>query len=243
MKIIKKYIYKIENKINHKIYIGQSIQPYKRFLQHCRNKVQDNSLIDKAIQKYGKNHFKLEILGEFEDYYEKEQYYIQLYKSLAPYGYNIVPGGEEPPHFSGEEHSCASITQEQADKIIEQLKNWKIPLKTIIANNKITQNIARHIKEGTAWRKDTLLYPLRPNEKDIDVYRVKYIQFMCCNRLDVPLNKIGEMVGWNRSSAKMINQGKNHFDKQLKYPIRDNAEYNKQFLNQETCIDYLHFGE
>lgn len=200
-------------------------------------------MVDKAIQKYGKENFELTILGEFEDYNEKEQYYIQLYRSLTPYGYNILKGGEEPPHFSEEEHPRALITQDQVNKIIEQLQDWKIPLKTIIANNKITNDIARHIKDGSSWRDDSLQYPLRPNEKDIDLYRVKYIQFMCCNRLDIPLNKIGEIVGWNRSSAKMINQGKNHFDGRLKYPIRANAEYNKQFLNQETCIDYLHFGE
>ena len=200
-------------------------------------------MVDKAIQKYGKENFELAILGEFEDYNEKEQYYIQLYRSLTPYGYNILRGGEEPPHFSGEEHPRALITQDQVNKIIKQLQDWKIPLKTIVANNKITNDIARHIKDGSSWRDDNLQYPLRPSEKDIDLYRIKYIQFMCCNRLDIPLNKMGEIVGWNRSSAKMINQGKNHFDERLKYPIRANAEYNKQFLNQETCIDYLHFGE
>ena len=31
---MKKAIYKIENKINHKIYIGQSKKPEERFLQH-----------------------------------------------------------------------------------------------------------------------------------------------------------------------------------------------------------------
>lgn len=31
---MKKAIYKIENKINHKIYIGQSIHPEQRFQQH-----------------------------------------------------------------------------------------------------------------------------------------------------------------------------------------------------------------
>lgn len=203
----------------------------------------DNSLIDKAIQKYGKDNFELEILGEFEDYNEKEQYYIQYYKSLTPYGYNILKGGEEPPHFTGESHPRALISQEKANKIIQQLQDWRIPFKTIVANNRVTKDIVRHIKDGSAWKQEGLHYPLRPSEKEIDEYRVKYIQFMCCNRLDVPLNKIGAKVGWNRSSAKMINQGKNHFDKRLKYPIRDNAEYNKQFLNQETCIDYLHFGE
>ena len=59
---MKKAIYKIENKINHKIYIGQSVNPAKRFKQHC-NTSKYNSLITKAIEKYGENNFSLEILG------------------------------------------------------------------------------------------------------------------------------------------------------------------------------------
>lgn len=31
-----KAIYKIENKINHKIYIGQSNDPNRRFIEHCK---------------------------------------------------------------------------------------------------------------------------------------------------------------------------------------------------------------
>lgn len=39
------------------------------------------------------------------------------------------------------------------------------------------------------------------------------------------------MLGWSRSSAKMINQGKNHFNKNLVYPLRNNKEINKTLLN------------
>lgn len=45
-------IYKITNLINGKIYIGQSINIERRFLEHCRK---NESLIDKEIQKNGKD--------------------------------------------------------------------------------------------------------------------------------------------------------------------------------------------
>lgn len=45
-------IYKIENLINHKIYIGQSIHIEKRWKEHCQ--FSSESLIGKAIHKYGK---------------------------------------------------------------------------------------------------------------------------------------------------------------------------------------------
>ena len=73
---MKKAIYKIENKINHKIYIGQSKNPEERFLQHCYKNEKYKSLINEAILKYGKNNFSFEIIGWFEDYNEKEKYYI-----------------------------------------------------------------------------------------------------------------------------------------------------------------------
>lgn len=237
-----KAIYKIENKINHKIYIGHSLNPEQRFKAHISADKQNNSLIHKAILKYGKENFDFEILGWFEDYNDKEKYYIQYYRSLVPYGYNILPGGEEPPHHSGENHPKSIISQEQANLIIKQLMDWKIPRKTIIANNKVTSDIVRHINDGDSWKDENLTYPLRPIETVLNNYRVDYIKWLCCSS-NIPLNNIGSLVGWGRSSAKMINQGHNHFDDRLKYPIRNNSEYNKSILSQNTCNDYLHFGE
>lgn len=239
---MKKAIYKIENKINHKIYIGQSLEPERRFLEHCQRKEKYKSLIHDAIQKYGKENFDFSIIGWFEDYNEKEQFYINYYRSKIPYGYNVANGGEEPPHYYGENSPVSIITQDLADKIIKQLLDWKIQRKTIVSNNKVTQDIVRHINDGTAWKKEELTYPLRPKETILNEYRALYVKWLCCNS-SIPLNHIGAKVGWGRSSAKMINQGSNHYDGRLKYPIRKNSEYNKKILSQETCIDYLHFGE
>lgn len=238
---MKKAIYKIENLINHKIYIGQSLNPERRWSEHCygNNYV---SLISRAIKKYGNDNFSFEILGWFENYNEKEKYYINLYKSLVPYGYNIQQGGEEPPHYKGEQNPSSIITQQQADKIINQLKKWQIPFKTIVANNKVTRDIVRHINEGDTWRKENESYPLRPSEEIIEQYRTQYVRYLCiCS--NIPLNQIGSKVGRGRSYAKMINSGNNHYDERFTYPLRNNKEVNKQILEQEACTDYLHLGE
>ena len=54
---IKKDIYIIKNKINNKIYVGQSKNAKIRFKQHCKLSNMNNSEIGKAISKYGKENF------------------------------------------------------------------------------------------------------------------------------------------------------------------------------------------
>ena len=53
------YIYKITNKINNKIYIGQTNNIKRRFNSHKNNK---RSVISKAINKYGVENFTFEII-------------------------------------------------------------------------------------------------------------------------------------------------------------------------------------
>jgi predicted GIY-YIG superfamily endonuclease len=57
-------IYQIRNKINGKIYIGQSIDIERRWNQHKYGK--GSIILRNAIKKYGINNFKFEILVEIE---------------------------------------------------------------------------------------------------------------------------------------------------------------------------------
>lgn len=93
-------IYKIENLINHKIYIGQSIEIEKRWQKHLNTK--DNFVIHKALQKYGKENFSFQIIEECDllDLDNKEQYWINYYNSLIPNGYNMIPGGSNGAGFA-----------------------------------------------------------------------------------------------------------------------------------------------
>lgn len=93
-------IYKFENLINHKIYIGQSSDIWDRYKRHKRN-IDDEShqeILYRAFRKYGFENFSFEIIESF-DMYDKEQldmleqYYIKYYNSLKPNGYNMTPGG------------------------------------------------------------------------------------------------------------------------------------------------------
>ena len=89
----------ITNKINGKVYIGQTIQPLsKRMQRHfCLTASSESEMcmaIKRAIKKYGKENFSSIILEEcdYSVLNEREQFYINKYDSYAN-GYNCTPGG------------------------------------------------------------------------------------------------------------------------------------------------------
>ena len=223
---MKKAIYKITNKINKKVYIGQSNEPERRWREHCERQEKYESLIHKAIMKYGKENFIFEILGWFEDYNEKEIQFIQEYRSLSPYGYNILRGRKNPPIHYGEDNPASKISKEMADSIKKDLQNWSISRKQILKKYHVTNDIIRHINEGDSWRDETFTYPLRPKENELDALRVqKVVELLQTTNLSQ--KEIGKRVGWNRSAVTMINIGKNHYNPNLTYPLREGRHYNK----------------
>lgn len=92
-------IYKITNKINGKIYIGQTVYTLrKRWAAHC-SKHSNCPAIHAAIQKYGKENFTVEqidIACDLDELTKKEQYWIEYYDCVAPNGYNLKGGGTHP---------------------------------------------------------------------------------------------------------------------------------------------------
>jgi len=84
-------IYKTTNLINGKIYIGQSINNYNSYLG-------SGVLIKRALEKYGKENFKKEILCECDTTVElnkNEKFWINYYNSTdINIGYNIDCGGK-----------------------------------------------------------------------------------------------------------------------------------------------------
>lgn len=102
-------IYKIVNKINMKVYIGQSINIKQRWKDHIRVLNQNKSrctLLQRAWNKYGEENFSFEILELCtEDMLDEiEIKYINIYDSISN-GYNIETGGNK--------NKCLSDTTKQ----------------------------------------------------------------------------------------------------------------------------------
>jgi len=127
MKIIG--IYKITNKINGKVYIGQSWNTEKRWKEHKANdKCTHNIHLYNAFQKYGIENFEFEIIRTFIeggltqlllDFFEN--YYIKFYNAMNnKKGYNKKEGG-----------SNGKLSDESKNKIAKARKGKKESKETI----------------------------------------------------------------------------------------------------------------
>lgn len=91
-------IYKITNKINGKIYIGQTLNWKLRRKQHIKgyygkmNRERRPSIIHSAILSYGEDNFTFEIICRaytHEEAIQKETFFISYFNSVTPNGYNV----------------------------------------------------------------------------------------------------------------------------------------------------------
>lgn len=228
---MKKAIYKYENKINHKIYIGQTND-----IEHLYGHSYQYSLIERAIRKYGIENFDFSILEWAEDYDNREKYWINYYNSYKPYGYNICEGGGYLPQLQGENHSQANISEETAKNIQQDLMNYDIPQIFIVKKYKTTIQTVEAIKSGHTWNYYDLQYPLRPTENELNNIKAKRVIGLL-KTTNLSYKEIGKMVGWGVSQISMINQGENHPQKNETYPIRPNPQNYSDKV--ELCIKLL----
>lgn len=229
---MKKEIYKITNKINGKIYIGQSVNSLIRFAGHKSNakKPHRNSAIDKAINKYGIENFELEIIEITEDYNAREKFWIKFYNSLVPYGYNIMEGGE---NFEiGAKSPNASLNEKQVNQIVEDLISSSKPMKEIAEENFTTLKIVSAINRGTSYKNIALNYPLR--RRDNDLINEQLVQKIKEELLKgtLSLRAIARKFSVNSSIIQSLNQGKIFFDEKVTYPLRIINKENPEHLEK-----------
>ena len=138
-------VYKITNKINNKIYIGQTTETIeKRFKRHCGYQLQDNTYIHRAIKKYGKNNFYIEKIDEAknqQELNEKELYWIKYYQSDKK-GYNLKSTIGKCGGDTLSNHKNIDIIKQ---KISESKKLDKNPQSVKIKAINIKENIEKNI--------------------------------------------------------------------------------------------------
>jgi group I intron endonuclease len=149
-------IYKWTNKVNGKIYIGQTtmtmsqrISCYKRDVKNLReNKFTAKHPIVFALKKYGFENFVCEVIDtatSSDELNAKEKYWIKKLGSRdSDIGYNLLPGGDR---MSGENHpNYGKILSEEHKKKLSLIQKGK----------KLTKEHVRNIKkswEQTKWKR------------------------------------------------------------------------------------------
>lgn len=133
------YLYRITNIINGKIYIGQTVQPNKRWNQHRNDAARPKYPLHFSIKKHGAHNFKFEVIAycscqDNANWIEEEL--INQYDSLVKNGkgYNISLGGLAAPksnewiqamknwHASLSPEERAEISRKQAEATINQIE-------------------------------------------------------------------------------------------------------------------------
>lgn len=226
---MEKYIYKITNKINGKSYIGQTTDYIRRFQEHraMGYNHENNKLLYTAFKKYGIENFDFEVIEDkTSNYNEKEKYWIQFYHTWVndpnypKQGYNMTPGGEEPPLHVREESPFATHTEQQVNEIKELLKNSKLQYQEIAEKYNYNVSSIKRINSGKLWRDSNLGYPLRvERSREYQEERAKNIaqELLTTN---LTQKEIAKKYGCARTTVTAINQGINFAQPNLTYPLR-----------------------
>lgn len=163
-------IYYIKNTINGKSYIGQTTEnnPNRRIKRHFNCKNSGCKYLQRSIKKYGKKNFKVSIIYtsfDQEDLNKQEKYFIKLFKTLSPNGYNLKKGGEQG----------GKLTQITKDKIGKKIKLWYSKNPHPFKGKKFTK---KHIENLSKVRKGFTSEARRKAHKET------------CKKLSIPIQAI-----------------------------------------------------
>ena len=216
---MEKYVYKIENNINHKIYIGQTNNLERRIKEHRHDKRMNHPIYN-AIHKYGWENFSVETLYFGEDYNTKEKEYIKLYRSNEKeFGYNIQNGGQDS---SGENNQQSKLTQQQVDLLMKDLKETNVEFDKLAEKYNVSIKTIRNVNTGIAWRKNDITYPIREPLicPSINHEKIKLIKKMLRDGF-YSIDYIARMFKVERYVILNINKGVTYYDENDEYPIRE----------------------
>ena len=157
-------IYKIENLITHRVYIGQSVNIGQRWTVHRSsafnpNAHDYNSQLYRSIRKHGLHNFSFEVLHEVspQEYSvellnQLERKYIAQYNSFVD-GYNATPGGEYGISQKGELNGRALVTEDDV-RLIREMYAAHIPHREVyeLFKNRLTDRGFTKIWTGETWR-------------------------------------------------------------------------------------------
>jgi group I intron endonuclease len=181
-------IYIFQNKLNNKIYVGQTVDFERRVKTHFKNAKGNhkNLYFYGALRKHGFenfNYFVIEDLSSFEEMNEAEKFWIEYFRSWDKnFGYNLTFGGEGSiPNSATRE----KMRQAKLGKPNPNMQGEKHPLYGVIGEKhhrfgtQHTEEAKRKISEanvGRIYPNGSQKYNAKINEKDVLFMRKYFIE-------------------------------------------------------------------
>lgn len=222
---MEKAIYKITNKINGKLYIGQTIHPDRRWTEHKQKARHGQDLfpIHLAIKKYGEENFLFEIIEWTENYDDEEKRLIKEFNTICPNGYNIGEGGENYIMY-GENNPRNIVKESDIPLIIQDLKKNLLTDREIAKKYNLTDKIIADINHGYSHKQLNEIYPLRirHGRQKLTLEQVNEIKKLL-ETTSISYQKLADTYNVSKGTIANINKGLTFKEKRI-YPIRLNLK-------------------
>lgn len=152
-------VYRIQNKINGKSYVGITIATVKKRWQQHLSHNSHCKAIAAALKKYGVQNFEFDVLETLpqEELPAAEKRHIAAFNSYGPMGYNLTPGGEISP-FALPDVKAKIHTPEMKAKRQAAAKKVRSTQASRDATSKATKRTWQsqgHAEKMSAVRKET----------------------------------------------------------------------------------------
>jgi group I intron endonuclease len=215
-------IYKITCQVNNKFYVGSAKDIKTRWVHHkskLRRNKHDNSLLQRAVNKYGLNFFIFEIIEQcsIKDLLVKEQYYLDTLQPFNSKGYNISIKTINP--MLGRRHTKATkqkMKEAGTDKTLHRcidLKTMSVLYltQTQIRKDKGIKDFHAFIHKPGHWTKKNLVsfvdIPLngkRYKDDDIDIFLRDVKEIKRDNISNAQKGKVGTFTNKKHSEESRL---------------------------------------
>lgn len=155
-------IYKIENKINGKVYIGQSVNIERRWKDHktvytCKKDHTYNYPLYKAFRKYGIKNFAFDVIEECKpsELNNLEKFWVDYYDSYTK-GYNQTLGGYG---------IFNKANKRMLEDITQDLLGTELSINEIAEKHNLSYEMIQGINTGRYWVRD-IKYPIRNRNRN-----------------------------------------------------------------------------
>jgi len=201
------YIYTITNKIDNKIYVGQTVRDLEaRWKDHLKKR-SNCRYLHSALKKYGIDNFvfKLVCITFDNQLDDMEIKYIEKYNCLVPNGYNLRLGGNSGRHN-------AETKQKISETLKKNFANGLVHSKPQLGkpHSEITKKKISEICKGRKLSKETINKIIATRNKN-KIIQKKIIQFdVAGNRLNSfdSCREAGDSVGATSSNISACCIGK-----------------------------------